>query len=85
MPESEVPDGPGPDAKGAAVVGSDVDGGIGRDPVSDISRAHLQGGVFANEMAPCGGVCAGQQHVERHLVNAGIAVVGLTILKGERG
>src|SRR5262245_47965793 len=52
MPESEVPDGSGPDAESAAVVGSDIDGRIGRDPVSDIPRAHLQRGAFANQMAP---------------------------------
>ena len=59
MPESEVPDRPGPDAESAAVVGSDIDGGIGRDPVSNIPRAHLQRGAFADEMAPRSSVFAG--------------------------
>jgi hypothetical protein len=59
MPESEVPDRPRPDAEGAAVVGSDIDGRISRDTMSDIPRAHLQRGVFADEMASRGSVFAG--------------------------
>ena len=58
MPESEVPDRPGPDAEGAAVVGSDVDGRIGRDTVAHLPRAHRQRGACADEMASRGGVFA---------------------------
>ena len=83
--EAEVPNLAGFQLQRPAIVLGHVKRGVRRNAVPEIAGPHLKRRLLTNQPAALGGIVLREQLIERHVVEAWVAVVGLAVGEGQLG